>query len=256
MRPRPPTIHPPPYFKSTSTPSPRMVQVSSNMTSPTSPTRSVHHCIRKYDPSSEAYSSHYDSDDIQAANILMSMRHADQTSAGNYAQHSHCKCTPSTVNESSDEQSVFTRSFSCSTAVSSNLATPTPQAATKRKAPPKKNAKAASNTKKGKTTAKENKTRRQKERRGEKKAGVYGSTRLRANMNSRKYSLEDDKFIRRCYTEYAARTNGGRIPPKELVELYNNQFPEKERGQSGLSTYIQRSKQLRAIRNGFKIVKR
>ncbi|KAF2160040.1 hypothetical protein M409DRAFT_29492 [Zasmidium cellare ATCC 36951] len=41
-----------------------------------------------YEPSSETCSSHYDSDDIQAANIFMLMRHADQSSAGNYAKHS------------------------------------------------------------------------------------------------------------------------------------------------------------------------
>ncbi|CAK3947287.1 Hypothetical predicted protein [Lecanosticta acicola] len=89
------------------------------------------------------------------------------------------------------------------------------------------------------------KTERQQERR---KTGVL----LRMPTKGREYTEEQVSWIRERHIEYGKKQKGRRIPAGELLEGFNRAFPGSTRSRSSLSSFIDRRKELSALRNGFR----
>ena len=80
---------------------------------------------------------------------------------------------------------------------------------------------------------KANKTRRLEVNRAKKRHGILDPLK-RPSTRGREYTQDSDETITIIHEDYAINNNGLRIPPAELVDLYNQMCPGEDRTQASM----------------------
>ena len=75
---------------------------------------------------------------------------------------------------------------------------------------------------------------------------------LRPSTRGREFDQERDDVIEALYIDYAEQNSGARIWCPQLVERYNNLYPDENRSSSSISAHVDRTPQLKTVRDKYR----